>query len=71
MILRVLVIIALLIAAFPWLYEIKTRAGIDIVPGIHTGAFLEKYSHGLVKCEWLYPYHCPPLQAGAAGSNRG
>lgn len=59
MMLRLLIIIALLIAAFPWLYEIKTKAGIDIAPGIHAGPVLEKYSHGLVKCEWLYPYYCP------------
>lgn len=65
-VLRVLVIIALLIAAFPLLYEMKTRAGIDLVPGIHAGSFLEEHTHGLVKCEWLYPYHCPPLRAEAA-----
>ncbi len=51
-------VIIFLIAAFPWLYEIKTKAGIDLVPGIHAGTFLEKYTHGLVKCEWLYPYSC-------------
>lgn len=69
-ILRFLVIIVLVIAAFPWLYEIKTKAGIDILPGVHAGSFLEKYSHGLVKCEWLYPYHCPPDQAKATVLNR-
>lgn len=57
--LGLLVVIVLLISAFPWLYEIKTKAGIDIVPGIHTGPVLEKYSGRIVKCEWLYPYHCP------------
>lgn len=51
-------VIIVLIAAFPWLYEIKTKAGIDLVPRIHAGTFLEKYTHGLVKCEWLYPYDC-------------
>lgn len=52
------VVIAVLIAAFPKLYEIKTKAGIDLLPGIHAGTVFEKYSHGLFKCEWLYPYHC-------------
>ncbi len=51
-------IIAVFIAAFPKLYEIKTKAGIDLAPGIHAGTVFEKYSHGLFKCEWLYPYHC-------------
>ncbi|MBH8563273.1 hypothetical protein I8748_13935 [Nostoc sp. CENA67] len=47
-----------LVAAFPWLYEIKTKAGINILPNHHAGTFLEKHTHGLFKCEWLYPYHC-------------
>jgi hypothetical protein len=64
-------LIIVLIAAFPWLYEIKTKAGIDLVPGIHAGSFLEKYSHGLVKCEWLYPYDCSEHPVGAVGSNMG
>ena len=54
-------IIIVLITAFPWLYEIKTKAGIDLIPAIHTGPFLEKHTYGLVRCEWLYPYHCPQL----------
>jgi hypothetical protein len=53
-----LIIIALLIAAFPWLYEIKAKAGIDISHKYHAGPFFEKHTRGLFKCEWLYPYHC-------------
>lgn len=55
---RLLLIMAMLIAIFPWLYEIKTRVGIDLIPDNHAGIILEKYSHGIVKCEWLYPYYC-------------
>lgn len=51
-------IITALIAAFPWLYEIKTKAGINISKSRHAGTFFEKKSGGLFKCEWLYPYHC-------------
>ncbi|MEH2086643.1 hypothetical protein [Nostoc sp.] len=51
-------ITAMLVVAFPWLYEIKTKAGIDISPGRHAGTFFEKHTRGLFKCEWLYPYHC-------------
>ncbi|MEH1767834.1 MAG: hypothetical protein V7K76_26760 [Nostoc sp.] len=51
-------IITVLVLAFPWLYEIKTKAGIDISPGRHAGTFFEKHTYGLFKCEWLYPYHC-------------
>lgn len=70
-ILGLLLIIALLIAAFPWLYEIKTKAGINIVPGIHAGTFLEQHTHGLVKCEWLYPYDCYRYQAKSGSVSRG
>ncbi|WP_442854686.1 hypothetical protein [Fischerella sp. PCC 9605] len=49
---------AVLIAAFPWLYEIKTKAGINISKSRHAGPFFEKHTRGLFKCEWLYPYHC-------------
>lgn len=52
------VVMAVLVAAFPWLYEIKTKAGIDISRSRHAGTFLEKHTHGLFRCEWLYPYHC-------------
>lgn len=55
---RFLLAVALLITAFPLLYEIKSRAGIDLVSGVHAGSFFEKYSGGLIKCQWLYPYHC-------------
>ncbi|MEH2286072.1 hypothetical protein [Nostoc sp.] len=51
-------VIAILVVAFPWLYEIKTKAGIDILPSRHAGTFFEKHTRGLFKCEWLYPYHC-------------
>jgi len=51
--------VILLIAAFPKLYEIKSKLGIDIVHGVHAGTLLEKSSGGLIKCQWLYPYHCP------------
>ncbi|MDZ7953078.1 MAG: hypothetical protein RMY16_08085 [Nostoc sp. DedQUE12b] len=53
-----LTVIAILVVAFPWLYEIKTKAGIDISPGRHAGTFFEKHTRGIFKCEWLYPYHC-------------
>ncbi|MEH2261805.1 hypothetical protein [Nostoc sp.] len=53
---------AVLVIAFPWLYEIKTKAGIDISPNRHAGTFFEKHTHGLFKCEWLYPYHCDRSQ---------
>ncbi|KJH71436.1 hypothetical protein [Aliterella atlantica] len=56
---RLVLAVVILIAAFPLLYEIKSRAGIDIVRGVHAGPFFEKHSHGLIKCQWLYPYHCP------------
>jgi len=61
-------VIIVLIAAFPWLYEMKTKAGIDLVPRIHAGTFLSKYTHGLVKCEWLYPYDCTGDLAGQPAS---
>lgn len=51
-------VMAVLVAAFPWLYEIKTKAGIDISPKYHAGTFFEKHTNGLFRCEWLYPYHC-------------
>ncbi|MEA5605862.1 hypothetical protein [Nostoc sp. UHCC 0252] len=51
-------VIAVLIVSFPWLYEIKTKAGIDISRSRHAGTFFEKHTHGLFRCEWLYPYHC-------------
>ncbi|MBW4665185.1 MAG: hypothetical protein KME01_13445 [Chroococcus sp. CMT-3BRIN-NPC107] len=57
--LRLVLAVALLITAFPLLYEFKSRVGIDIVSGVHAGTFLEKHSRGLIKCQWLYPYHCP------------
>ncbi|NDJ21041.1 hypothetical protein GS682_05170 [Nostoc sp. B(2019)] len=49
---------AILVAAFPWLYEVKTKAGINISRSRHAGTFLEKHTHGLFRCEWLYPYRC-------------
>lgn len=58
MILRLLLIIIFLISIFPWLYEIKSRVGIDVFPATHTGTVLQEYTHSKVKCEWLYPYHC-------------
>lgn len=57
--LRLMLAVALLITAFPLLYEIKSRVGIDIVHGVHAGSFLQKHSGGIIKCQWLYPYHCP------------
>ncbi|MDF5723259.1 MAG: hypothetical protein PUP91_22870 [Rhizonema sp. PD37] len=51
-------LIAVFILAFPKLYEIKSKAGIDFIPGKHAGTLFEKHTHGLFKCEWLYPYHC-------------
>ncbi|MCC5647706.1 hypothetical protein LC607_33320 [Nostoc sp. CHAB 5824] len=55
-------VIAVLVVAFPWLYEIKAKAGIDISRGRHAGTFFEKHTRGLFKCEWLYPYHCDRSQ---------
>jgi len=60
--LRFLVILIILVAAFPPLYEIKSKLGIDIDHRHHTGTVLEQYTHGLFKCEWLYPYHCDRSQ---------
>ncbi len=57
-ILYLFAVMAVLVAAFPWLYEVKTKAGIDISHSRHAGPFLEKHTYGLFKCEWLYPYHC-------------
>nr|WP_238178518.1 hypothetical protein [Calothrix sp. 336/3] len=57
-----IIVIAVFIAAFPKLYEIKTKAGIDISPGRHAGTFFEKHSGGIFKCEWLYPYHCDEIR---------
>ncbi len=51
-------VMAVLIGSFPWLYEIKTKAGINISQKYHAGTFLEKHTYGIFKCEWLYPYHC-------------
>ncbi|MBD2447816.1 hypothetical protein H6G76_11635 [Nostoc sp. FACHB-152] len=53
-----LAVIAILAAAFPWLYEIKTKAGINISDRYHAGTFFEKHTHGIFRCEWLYPYKC-------------
>jgi len=50
--------IAILGAAFPKVYEIKTKAGINISSKHHAGTFLEKHTRGVFKCEWLYPYRC-------------
>ncbi|MBA2750157.1 MAG: hypothetical protein H0U45_15875 [Tatlockia sp.] len=58
MFLRLVLAVAILITAFPLLYEFKSRVGIDIVHGVHAGTFFEKHSRGLIKCQWLYPYHC-------------
>ncbi|MDP5018846.1 hypothetical protein FJR11_21340 [Anabaena sp. UHCC 0187] len=55
-------VITVLIASFPWLYEVKTKAGINILQNYHAGSFLEKHTHGLFKCQWLYPYYCEPSQ---------
>ncbi|MCC5634323.1 hypothetical protein LC593_00355 [Nostoc sp. CHAB 5844] len=52
------VAIAIIAAAFPKLYEIKTKAGINLSEKYHAGTFFEKHTHGLFRCEWLYPYHC-------------
>ena len=57
-IVRFLLLVIFLVSIFPWLYEIKSRVGIDVFPGTHTGTVVEEYTHNLVKCEWLYPYHC-------------
>ncbi len=57
--LRLVLTVAILITAFPLLYEFKSRVGIDIVHGVHAGTFFEKHTRGLIKCQWLYPYHCP------------
>ncbi|WP_341529153.1 hypothetical protein WKK05_07545 [Nostoc sp. UHCC 0302] len=59
-----LAVVAVFIAAFPKLYEIKTKAGIDISPKHHAGTFFEKHTRGLFKCEWLYPYHCDDRSPG-------
>ncbi|AUT02980.1 hypothetical protein CLI64_22660 [Nostoc sp. CENA543] len=55
---QILVVIVTLIVAFPWLYEIKTKAGINISKSRHAGTFFEKHTGGLFRCEWLYPYKC-------------
>ncbi|MFM7407601.1 MAG: hypothetical protein ACKO3K_13330 [Cuspidothrix sp.] len=55
-------VMAVLIAAFPWLYEIKTKAGINISKKHHAGPLLERRTYGLFRCEWLYPYHCKRSQ---------
>lgn len=70
-IIRLLLIIFLLVSAFPWLYEIKSRIGIDIFPGIHTGSVVEEYTHGIVKCEWLYPYSCEQRQVSSNNLSKG
>ncbi|WNN90335.1 hypothetical protein [Gloeocapsopsis dulcis] len=36
----------------------KSKAGIDIIPKVHAGTLIEKYTKGIVKCKWLYPYYC-------------
>jgi hypothetical protein len=53
---------AVLIASFPWLYEVKTKAGINISQKYHAGSLLEKHTYGLFRCEWLYPYRCKRSQ---------
>ncbi|MTJ07971.1 MULTISPECIES: hypothetical protein [unclassified Anabaena] len=55
-------VMAVLIASFPWLYEVKTKAGINISQKYHAGSLLEKHTYGLFRCEWLYPYHCDRSQ---------
>ncbi|WP_416290085.1 hypothetical protein [Nostoc sp. UHCC 0251] len=57
-ILSLFAVIAVLVVSFPWLYEIKTKAGIDISRGRHAGTFFEKHTRGVFRCEWLYPYYC-------------
>ncbi len=54
--LTVFAVTALLIAAFPKLYEIKSKAGINISQSRHAPTYFQKKTHGLFKCEWLYPY---------------
>ncbi|QLE56831.1 hypothetical protein [Nostoc sp. TCL26-01] len=56
--LYLLTTITTLIVLFPWLYEIKTKAGINISQSRHAGTFFEKHTGGLFRCEWLYPYRC-------------
>jgi hypothetical protein len=50
--------IAIVSAVFPWVYEVKTKAGINISDRYHAGTFLEKHTRGIFRCEWLYPYKC-------------
>ncbi|MEA5566518.1 hypothetical protein VB693_13840 [Anabaena sp. UHCC 0399] len=57
-----LVTMVTLVVAFPWLYEVKTKAGINISKSRHAGTFIEKHTRGLFRCEWLYPYHCDRSQ---------
>ncbi len=59
MLFRLVLAVAILVTAFPLLYEFKSRVGIDLVHGVHAGTFFEKHTRGLIKCQWLYPYHCP------------
>ena len=54
----VLAAIAILVPVFLKLYEIKTKAGINISDRYHAGTFFEKHTYGLLRCEWFYPYHC-------------
>jgi hypothetical protein len=55
-------VMSIFIVSFPWLYEIKTKAGINISQKHHAGTLLEKHTYGLFRCEWLYPYHCNRYQ---------
>ncbi|WP_009633279.1 hypothetical protein [Synechocystis sp. PCC 7509] len=48
---RLVLAVAILITAFPLLYEFKSRVGIDIVHGVHAGTFFEKHTGGLIKCQ--------------------
>lgn len=57
----VAIAVGALLALFPFLYEVKTKAGVDISHSRHAGPFLQKHTRGLFKCEWLYPYRpCSP-----------
>ena len=55
-------VIAVLVIAFPWLYEVKAKAGINISRSRHAGTFFEKHTRGLFRYEWLYPYYCDRSQ---------
>lgn len=49
---RLIIISLIIISAIPF-YKVKTRMGVDILPGRHAPDLLEDWTGGLFKARWV------------------